>query len=103
MSKLNEIKLFLLDMDGTIYLDNDLFDGTLEFLDYVTIDQIKTFMDIVVEKNSVCMVNNKEADSNTKVYENFEVVWKLSDKPQQEWQEETAQEDYSVEEYEEEN
>ena len=35
MSKLNEIKLFLLDMDGTIYLDNDLFGGTLEFLDYV--------------------------------------------------------------------
>jgi len=28
-------KLFLLDMDGTIYLDNDLFDGTLEFLEYV--------------------------------------------------------------------
>lgn len=25
-------KLFLLDMDGTIYLDNDLFDGTLDFL-----------------------------------------------------------------------
>lgn len=28
-------KLFLLDMDGTIYLDNDLFDGTLDFLEYV--------------------------------------------------------------------
>lgn len=28
-------KLFLLDMDGTIYLDNDLFDGTIEFLEYV--------------------------------------------------------------------
>ena len=24
---LKKIKLFLLDMDGTIYLDNDLFDG----------------------------------------------------------------------------
>ena len=35
MSKLNEKKLFLLDMDGTIYLDNDLFDGTLDFLDAV--------------------------------------------------------------------
>ena len=35
MSKLKDKKLFLLDMDGTIYLDNDLFDGTLEFLDYV--------------------------------------------------------------------
>lgn len=57
----------------------------IEFLDYVTIDQIRTFMDIVVEKGSVCMVNNKEADSTTKVFENFEVVWKLSDKPQEEW------------------
>ncbi|MDP4132614.1 MAG: HAD-IIA family hydrolase [Bacillota bacterium] len=28
-------KLFLLDMDGTIYLDNELFDGTLDFLDHV--------------------------------------------------------------------
>ena len=35
MSNLKDKKLFLLDMDGTIYLDNDLFDGTLDFLDYV--------------------------------------------------------------------
>ena len=28
-------KLFLLDMDGTIYLDNELFDGTKDFLEYV--------------------------------------------------------------------
>lgn len=33
--KLNEKKLFLLDMDGTIYLDDDLFDGTIDFLNYV--------------------------------------------------------------------
>ena len=35
MSNLKHKKLFLLDMDGTIYLDNDLFDGTLDFLDCV--------------------------------------------------------------------
>lgn len=35
MSTLNNKKLFLLDMDGTIYLDNDLFEGTIEFLEYV--------------------------------------------------------------------
>ena len=28
-------RLFLLDMDGTIYLDETLFDGTLDFLKYV--------------------------------------------------------------------
>ena len=32
MKKLSEKKLFLLDMDGTIYLDEDLFPGTLDFL-----------------------------------------------------------------------
>ena len=35
MAELKDKKLFLLDMDGTIYLDNELFDGTLEFLDKV--------------------------------------------------------------------
>ena len=35
MSTLKNKKLFLLDMDGTIYLDNELYDGTLDFLDYV--------------------------------------------------------------------
>lgn len=33
--ELSNKKLFLLDMDGTIYLDNDLFDGTIDFLDEV--------------------------------------------------------------------
>ena len=35
MKQLNEKKFFLLDMDGTIYLDNDLFDGTIDFLNKV--------------------------------------------------------------------
>ena len=35
MSELKNKKLFLLDMDGTIYLDNDLFDGTIDFLEKV--------------------------------------------------------------------
>lgn len=33
--ELKDKRLFLLDMDGTIYLDNDLFDGTLDFLSQV--------------------------------------------------------------------
>lgn len=32
MTSLKDKKLFLLDMDGTIYLDDFLFDGTLDFL-----------------------------------------------------------------------
>jgi HAD superfamily hydrolase (TIGR01450 family) len=35
MSDLKNKRLFLLDMDGTIYLDDNLFDGTLDFLRYV--------------------------------------------------------------------
>ena len=34
-NSLKNKRLFLLDMDGTIYIDNELFDGTLDFLDYV--------------------------------------------------------------------
>ena len=33
--KLKDKKLFLLDMDGTIYLDDRLFDGTTEFLQHI--------------------------------------------------------------------
>lgn len=35
MAQLREKRLFLLDMDGTIYLDEQLFDGVPEFLRYV--------------------------------------------------------------------
>ena len=35
MNSLKNKRFFLLDMDGTIYLDNNLFDGTIDFLNYV--------------------------------------------------------------------
>ena len=35
MTELKNKKFFLLDMDGTIYLDNALFDGVQDFLDYI--------------------------------------------------------------------
>lgn len=35
MTKLSDKKFFLLDMDGTLYLDEDLFDGTIDFLNRV--------------------------------------------------------------------
>jgi len=35
MSNLKEKRLYLLDMDGTIYIDNQLFDGTLDFLAHI--------------------------------------------------------------------
>lgn len=35
MPDLTQKRLFLLDMDGTIYLDNDLFPGTIPFLSHI--------------------------------------------------------------------
>ena len=35
MENLKNKKLFLLDMDGTIYIDTQLFAGTIDFLKYV--------------------------------------------------------------------
>ena len=35
LSELKSKKLYLLDMDGTIYIDNNLFEGTLDFLSYI--------------------------------------------------------------------
>lgn len=34
--ELKNKKLFLFDMDGTIYLDEEIFDGTLDLLDYIS-------------------------------------------------------------------
>ena len=35
MHKIKNIKYFLLDMDGTIYLDTTLIDGTMDFLNEI--------------------------------------------------------------------
>ena len=51
----------------------------IKILDYYTVEQIMQFMDIDNKENAVCMVNNKKADDDTKVYENFTVEWKMAD------------------------
>ena len=35
MDKLLNTKLFLLDMDGTLYLGDEVFDGAVDFIDTV--------------------------------------------------------------------
>ena len=35
MKRLKELRLFLFDMDGTIYLDNELFDGVTDLLKHI--------------------------------------------------------------------
>lgn len=56
----------------------------IEFLDYATVEQIRTFMDIPADENNVWMVNNREAVGDTKVYENFEVLWKVKESTKEE-------------------
>ncbi|MBP9996115.1 MAG: rod shape-determining protein [Lachnospiraceae bacterium] len=55
----------------------------IEILDYYTVEQIETFMDITTSFGSVCLVNNKPADAETKVYENFSVTWDVTDGSEQ--------------------
>ena len=60
---LKDKKLFLLDMDGTIYLDNNLFDGTIDFLNevksqnkrylFLTNNSSKGITDYVEKLNSI--------------------------------------------------
>lgn len=49
------------------------------FLDYLNLSQIQKLMDISLEAGSDCYVNNKIADADTKVYENFEVNWSIGE------------------------
>lgn len=45
----------------------------IQILNYYTLDQLLTFMDIRPEGKIT--VNNELADANTKIYENFKVAW----------------------------
>ncbi len=49
----------------------------VEFLPYYTIKQILDFMDVVLDKEMTIYVNNKSAEMDTKVYENFSVLWTM--------------------------
>lgn len=57
----------------------------IEILNYYTVRQIAEFMDVIINQEMNIYVNNKLADMDTKVYENFSVIWtmevlQLSDK-----------------------
>ncbi len=51
----------------------------VEILGYYTVRQISEFMDVVIDWNMNIYVNNKVADMDTKVYENFSVIWTLEE------------------------
>ncbi len=49
----------------------------IEMLGYYTVKQLTEFMDVVLDPHMNLYVNNKLADMDTPVYENFSVVWTL--------------------------
>lgn len=55
--------------------DND----NIEFISYYTVRQIAEFMDVIVNENMNIYVNNKLSDMDTKVYENFSVIWTMEE------------------------
>lgn len=49
----------------------------IEMLNYYTVRQLTEFMDVVLDPHMNIYVNNKLADMDTPVYENFSVIWTL--------------------------
>ena len=49
----------------------------IETRNYYTLGQLAEFMDVEVDKNQDIFVNNRPADMQTLVYENFEIEWSV--------------------------
>lgn len=62
----------------------------VEMLNYYTVPQILEFLDMTLPEGTVVTVNNKAADPNTLVYENFTVDFAVTE------QEETLQEEIPI-------
>ncbi|MDE6845256.1 MAG: rod shape-determining protein [Lachnospiraceae bacterium] len=52
---------------------------SIEILNYYTVRQIAEFMDVIINQNMNIYVNNKLADMDSKVYENFSVIWTMEE------------------------
>lgn len=84
----------------------------IEMRNYYSVKQITDFMDVILKKDMNIYVNNKRADMDTLVYDNFNVIWTMEelslsdvekDKELESEQasetEEYLEEDYSDEDY----
>ncbi len=52
-------------------------DDRIEMISFYTVRQVAEFMDVTINEEMNIYVNNKLADMNTKVYENFSVIWTM--------------------------
>lgn len=56
----------------------DVCDGDdIRILEYYTVAQVKEFMDVTLDDSMTVLVNNEQADDETKVYDNFSIKWVL--------------------------
>lgn len=55
----------------------------IEILNYYTVEQIAAFVDFDMKESMQCYVNNRLADGQTQVYENFTVEWKKESIPEE--------------------
>ena len=51
----------------------------IKMLNYYTVGQIAQFMDVILKKDMNIYVNNKIANLDTKVYDNFSVIWSMEE------------------------
>ncbi len=52
---------------------------SIEILNYYTVRQVAEFMDVIINREMNIYVNNKLADMDSKVYENFSVIWTMEE------------------------
>lgn len=52
---------------------------TIEILNFYTVRQVAEFMDVIINQEMNIYVNNKLANMDTRVYENFSVIWTMEE------------------------
>ncbi len=52
---------------------------SIEILSYYTVRQISEFMDVIINEDMNIYVNNKLANMESRVYENFSVIWTMEE------------------------
>ncbi len=94
--KLVELPAFA-SVNGTLQSGfYDICDGDeIQILNYYTVGQIIEFMDVLLDENMNIYVNNMVADKNTKVYENFTVVWTMEELKFSDVSKESTEDTYS--------
>lgn len=76
-----------IDMPKFVSVNGELQSGyyaiqendSIEILNFYTVRQIAEFMDVIINQEMNIYVNNKLADMDTKVYENFSVIWTMEE------------------------